>query len=85
MSSEPAPKLGSPPSSKGERRKRKGRRRSSKSKDEGEKKKLGPIVGLVLGALVALALTYLFVPGAWFVGAGAVSGLIAAYLLAGDE
>ncbi|QMV01773.1 branched-chain amino acid ABC transporter permease [Devosia sp. D6-9] len=38
-----------------------------------------------LVSLVVAALTYLFVPGAWFVGAGAVSGLIAAYLLAGDE
>lgn len=74
MTSEPAPKLGAPgPSPKGERRKRKGRRRSSKPKDDTEKKtKLGPIVGLVLGALLALALTYLFVifPG----GAGPGTG-----------
>lgn len=38
-----------------------------------------------LVSLVVAALTYLFVPGAWYVAAGAVSGLIAAYVLAGDE
>jgi UPF0755 protein len=72
VSSEPAPKIGAPPSSKGERRKRKSRRRSSKPKDEGAKRKLGPIIGLALGAIVALAFTYLFViyPG----GAGPGSG-----------
>lgn len=37
-----------------------------------------------LVALVVAALTYLVVPGAWYVAAGALSGLAAAYLLAGD-
>ncbi len=38
-----------------------------------------------LVSLVVAACTYLLVPGAWYVAAGAVSGLIAAYLLAGEE
>lgn len=38
-----------------------------------------------LVSLVVAALTYLFVPGAWYVLAGALSGLIAAYVLTGDE
>lgn len=38
-----------------------------------------------LVSLVVAALTYLFVPGAWYVAAGALSGLIAAYVLTGDE
>jgi len=37
--------------------------------------------GLV--SLIVAALTYLFVPGAWYVAAGALSGLIAAYIQAG--
>jgi predicted branched-subunit amino acid permease len=37
-----------------------------------------------LVSLVVAALVYLFVPGAWYVAAGAVSGLVAAYVLAGD-
>lgn len=37
-----------------------------------------------LVALVVAALTYLLVPGAWYVAAGALSGLAAAWLLAGD-
>ena len=37
-----------------------------------------------LVSLVVAALTYLFVPGAWYVAAGALSGLAAAYLLAAD-
>jgi predicted branched-subunit amino acid permease len=37
-----------------------------------------------LVSLVVAALFYLFVPGAWYVAAGAVSGLIAAWLMAGD-
>jgi 4-azaleucine resistance transporter AzlC len=37
-----------------------------------------------LVALVVAALTYLLVPGAWYVAAGALSGLAAAYFLAGD-
>ncbi len=37
-----------------------------------------------LVALVVAALTYLFVPGAWYVAAGALSGLAAAWLLASD-
>jgi branched chain amino acid efflux pump len=35
-------------------------------------------------SLVVAALTYLFVPGAWYVAAGALSGLVAAYFLSGD-
>ena len=38
-----------------------------------------------LVSLVVAAGTYLMLPGAWYVAAGALSGLIAAYLLAGDE
>jgi 4-azaleucine resistance transporter AzlC len=37
-----------------------------------------------LVSLVVAALIYLFVPGAWYVAAGAVSGLVAAYVLAGE-
>ncbi|MBZ9742279.1 MULTISPECIES: AzlC family ABC transporter permease [unclassified Mesorhizobium] len=37
-----------------------------------------------LVSLVVAALVYLFVPGAWYVAAGAVSGLLAAWLMAGD-
>ena len=37
-----------------------------------------------LVALVVAALTHLLVPGAWYVAAGALSGLAAAWLLAGD-
>jgi 4-azaleucine resistance transporter AzlC len=37
-----------------------------------------------LVSLVVAALTYLLVPGAWYVAAGALSGLICAYLLSGD-
>ena len=37
-----------------------------------------------LVSLVVAALTYLTVPGAWYVAAGALSGLAAAYLLAAD-
>ncbi len=37
-----------------------------------------------LVSLVVAALTYLFVPGAWYVAAGALSGLAAAWLLASD-
>ncbi|RUZ80650.1 branched-chain amino acid ABC transporter permease [Mesorhizobium sp. M7A.F.Ca.US.006.01.1.1] len=37
-----------------------------------------------LGSLVVAALFYLFVPGAWYVAAGAMSGLVAAWLMAGD-
>lgn len=33
-------------------------------------------------SLIIAAITYLFVPGAWYVAAGALSGLIAAWLLA---
>jgi predicted branched-subunit amino acid permease len=36
-------------------------------------------------SLIVAATTYLTIPGAWYVAAGALSGLIAAYLLAGDE
>lgn len=35
-----------------------------------------------LVSLVTAALVYLFVPGAWYVAAGALSGLISSYLLA---
>jgi 4-azaleucine resistance transporter AzlC len=35
-----------------------------------------------LVSLVVAALTYLFVPGAWYVAAGALSGLVAAYFMA---
>lgn len=54
--------------SKGERRKRKGRRRTTKAE---KRKKLWPI-GLVLGALFAILLTYVFVvfPGSAGPGAG---------------
>jgi len=38
-----------------------------------------------LVSLVVAALTYLLVPGAWYVAAGAVSGLVAAWLFSGDE
>ncbi len=38
-----------------------------------------------LVSLVVAALTYLTIPGAWYVAAGALSGLVAAYLLAGEE
>lgn len=37
-----------------------------------------------LVSLVVAALVYLFVPGAWYVAAGAVSGLVSAWLMAGD-
>lgn len=37
-----------------------------------------------LVSLAVAALTYLFVPGAWHVAAGAVSGLVAACILAGE-
>lgn len=37
-----------------------------------------------LVALVVAALTYLLVPGAWYVAAGALSGLAAAWFLAGN-
>ncbi len=37
-----------------------------------------------LASLVVAALVYLFVPGAWYVAAGALSGLAAAWLLARD-
>lgn len=37
-----------------------------------------------LVALVVAALTYLFVPGAWYVAAGALSGLAAAWFLTSD-
>jgi predicted branched-subunit amino acid permease len=37
-----------------------------------------------LVSLVVAALIYLFVPGAWYVAAGAVSGLVASYVLAGE-
>lgn len=37
-----------------------------------------------LVSLVVAALVYLFIPGAWYVAAGAVSGLLAAWLMAGD-
>ncbi|MFD1791295.1 AzlC family ABC transporter permease [Ochrobactrum teleogrylli] len=36
-------------------------------------------------SLAVAAVTYLTIPGAWYVAAGAVSGLVAAYLLAGAE
>ena len=38
-----------------------------------------------LVSLVVAAVTYLAIPGAWYVAAGAISGLIAAYVLAGDD
>ncbi|MCL7998975.1 AzlC family ABC transporter permease [Brucella sp. 21LCYQ03] len=38
-----------------------------------------------LVSLVVAATTYLTIPGAWYVAAGAVSGLIAAYVLAGND
>ncbi|TPN81987.1 AzlC family ABC transporter permease [Mesorhizobium sp. CU2] len=38
-----------------------------------------------LVSLVVAALTYLIVPGAWYVAAGALSGLAAACFLAGDK
>ncbi|MBZ9819155.1 AzlC family ABC transporter permease [Mesorhizobium sp. CA4] len=38
-----------------------------------------------LVSLAAAALTYLVVPGAWYVAAGALSGLVAAWFLAGDK
>lgn len=70
MSSHPAPKLAASP--KGERRKRKGRRRSSKPPESEKKTKLAPLAALLLGALLALALTYLFIlfPGTAGPGAG---------------
>ncbi|QOF70721.1 AzlC family ABC transporter permease [Aminobacter sp. SR38] len=37
-----------------------------------------------LVSLVVAALVYLLVPGAWYVAAGALSGLVAAYVLAGE-
>ncbi|RUX98980.1 branched-chain amino acid ABC transporter permease, partial [Mesorhizobium sp. M2A.F.Ca.ET.040.01.1.1] len=37
-----------------------------------------------LVSLVVAALTYLVVPGAWYVAAGALSGLVAAWFLAGE-
>ena len=37
-----------------------------------------------LVSLVVAALVYLFVPGPWYVAAGAMSGLVAAWLMAGD-
>ncbi len=36
-------------------------------------------------SLVVAAVTYLTIRGAWYVAAGALSGLVAAYLLAGEE
>ncbi|AZO47775.1 MAG: branched-chain amino acid ABC transporter permease [Mesorhizobium sp.] len=38
-----------------------------------------------LVSLVVAALTYLIVPGAWYVAAGALSGLVSAWLFSGDE
>ncbi|MBZ9848894.1 AzlC family ABC transporter permease [Mesorhizobium sp. CA14] len=38
-----------------------------------------------LASLAVAALTYLVVPGAWYVAAGALSGLVAAWFLAGDK
>ncbi len=38
-----------------------------------------------LVSLAVAAATYLLVPGAWYVAAGAVSGLIAAYILTGEK
>lgn len=38
-----------------------------------------------LVSLVVAAVTYLFVPGAWYVAAGALSGLVAAYVLSGES
>jgi 4-azaleucine resistance transporter AzlC len=38
-----------------------------------------------LVSLVVAALTYLVVPGAWYVAAGALSGLVAAWVLAGEK
>jgi len=38
-----------------------------------------------LVSLVVAAITYLLVPGAWYVAAGAVSGLLAAYVLTGEK
>jgi len=38
-----------------------------------------------LVSLVVAALTYLFVPGAWYVAAGALSGLLSAWFLAGKK
>lgn len=35
-----------------------------------------------LVSLAVAALTYLLVPGAWYVAAGALSGVLSAYLLA---
>lgn len=37
-----------------------------------------------LVSLVVAALTYLLVPGAWYVAAGAISGIVAAYIWAGE-
>ncbi|WAX97597.1 AzlC family ABC transporter permease [Aminobacter sp. NyZ550] len=37
-----------------------------------------------LVSLVVAAIVYLLVPGAWYVAAGALSGLVAAYVLAGE-
>jgi 4-azaleucine resistance transporter AzlC len=37
-----------------------------------------------LVSLVVAALTYLLVPGAWYVAAGALCGLVSAYFLSGD-
>ncbi|MEN3398713.1 AzlC family ABC transporter permease [Brucella melitensis] len=36
-------------------------------------------------SLVAAAATHVFVPGAWYVASGAISGLAAAYLLTGEK
>ncbi len=38
-----------------------------------------------LVSLAVAATTYLLIPGAWYVAAGAVSGLIAAYVLTGEK
>jgi len=38
-----------------------------------------------LVSLIAAALTYLTVPGGWYVAAGAISGLVTAYLLTGEK
>lgn len=38
-----------------------------------------------LVSLAVAAATYLLIPGAWYVAAGAISGLIAAYLLSGSK
>ncbi|TIU03788.1 MAG: branched-chain amino acid ABC transporter permease, partial [Mesorhizobium sp.] len=38
-----------------------------------------------LVSLVVAAATYLVVPGAWYVATGALSGLVSAWLLAGEK